>query len=226
MWPARYNRATLLATKRALGSYDWASQYQGHPKPPGGAKILREWLQVIDPEKVPAGLRWMRYWDLAISTKTTASYTASARVAFDAEGKLYIAAMVRGRWEWPKQKKVLKTTMLAERPLGVMHGVESALHGVAAVQEFRTDPDLRGLALARVDVEVDKLTRALPWIALAEDEKVFLVAGAWVADFIEEAVAFTGHNDKFDDQIDTVSGGVRLHGRYGSQLQTGKSPFY
>lgn len=226
LWPARYNRATLLATKRALGSYDWASQYQGHPKPPGGAKILREWLQVIDPEKVPAGLRWMRYWDLAISTKTTASYTASARVAFDAEGKLYIAAMVRGRWEWPKQKKVLKTTMLAEQPLGVMHGVESALHGVAAVQEFRTDPDLRGLALARVDVEVDKLTRALPWIALAEDGKVFLVAGAWVADFIEEAVAFTGHNDKFDDQIDTVSGGVRLHGRYGGQLQTGKSPFY
>lgn len=226
LWPARYNRATLLATKKALGSYDWESQYQGHPKPPGGAKIMREWLQVIEPEKVPAALRWMRYWDLAISTKAGSSYTASAKTAFDKDGNLYIAGMVRGRWEWPAQKKVLKATMQAERPLGVMHGVESALHGTAVVQEFRTDKDLRGLALAKVDVDTDKLTRALPWIALAEDNKVFLVSGPWVADFIEEAVAFTGHNDKNDDQIDAVSGGVRLHATYGKTLKAGKNPFY
>lgn len=226
LWPARYDRATLLATKRALGSYDWEAQYQGHPKPPGGAKIQREWLKVIEPEKVPAGMRWMRYWDLAISTKQGASYTAAARVAFDAEGNLYIAAMVRGRWEWPKQKKVLKATMLAEKPLGVMHGVETALHGTAVVQEFRTDPDLQGLGLARVTVDADKLTRALPWIALAEDGKVFLVSGAWVGDFIDEAMAFTGHNDKYDDQIDTVSGGVRLQSSYGGQMETSANPFY
>lgn len=226
LWPERFNRATLLATKRALGSYDWEAQYQGHPKPPGGAKILREWLRVIEPEKVPAGMRWMRYWDLAISTKAGASYTASAKCAFDKDGNLYIAGMVRGRWEWPAQKKVMKATMQAERPLGVMHGVESALHGTAVVQEFRTEKDLRGIALAKVDVDADKLTRALPWIALAEDGKVFLVSGPWVADFIEEAVAFTGHNDKSDDQVDTVSGGVRLHGMYGKSLKAGKNPFY
>lgn len=226
LWPERFNRATLLATKQALGSYDWESQYQGHPKPPGGAKILREWLQVIEPEKVPAKLRWMRYWDLAISIKQGASYTASCRTAFDADGNLYIAGMVRGRWEWPQQKRVLKATMLAEKPLGVLHGVESAMHGVAAVQEFRTDPDLRGLALTKVDVDADKLTRALPWIALAEARKVFLVSGPWVGDFLDEAAAFTGHKDQYDDQIDTVSGGVRLHGSYGGTLQTGKNPFY
>jgi predicted phage terminase large subunit-like protein len=226
LWPERFDRVTLLALKRALGSYDWESQYQGHPKPPAGSKILREWLQTISAERVPKGLMWARYWDLAISTKTTASYTASARCAIDAEGNLYIAGMIRGKWEWPKQKKVMVSTMEAERALGVIHGVEEALHGTAAVQTLRNIKKLIGIAFKGVRVIVDKLTRALPWIAMAEDAKVFLVAGPWVPDFVDEAAAFTGKNDKFDDQIDAVSGAVALLHKYGTKLSTGKNPFY
>lgn len=226
LWPERYNRAILLDTKKAVGSYDWESQFQGHPKPPAGSKILREWFQIVAAENVPKGLVWARYYDLAVSSKQTADHTASLRGAFDAEGNLYLAGMIRGRWEWPKQKRIIKATMQAEAALGVIHGVESALHGTAAVQEFRRDKDLRGITLKKVDVHVDKLTRALPWIALAEDGKVFLVAGAWIPDFLDEAAAFTGHNDAADDQIDTASGIVALLRRYGRVEVTKKNPFY
>jgi predicted phage terminase large subunit-like protein len=226
LWPERYTQESLLATRKAVGSYDWESQFQGHPKPPMGSKILRDWLQVIPAESLPPGLKWYRYWDLAISTKTDASYTASSRVAFGPDGELYVAAMLRGHWEWPQQKRVIKATLLAERELGVLHGVESALHGTAAVQEVRKDPELRGVAVKPVGVHVDKLTRALPWIALAEAKKVFLVQGSWVGEFIDEAAAFTGHGDAFDDQIDTVSGGVALASQVSAKVKKSKNPFY
>ena len=226
LWPERYNFAILTDTRRALGSYDFESQYQGHPKPPAGSKILREWFKIIAAEEVPKDLLWARYYDLAISSKEGSSYTASVRGAFDEEGNLYLAGMIRGRWEWPAQRKIIKTTMQAEQPLGVIHGVESALHGTAAVQELRRDKKLRGIAIKKVDVHADKLTRALPWIALAEDQKVFLVSGPWVAAFLDEAAAFTGKKDLYDDQIDTVSGVTALLKRYGKVEVVKKNPFY
>jgi predicted phage terminase large subunit-like protein len=224
LWSDRFGQDILLQTKKAVGSYDWESQFQGHPKPPEGSKILREWLQVIPPNKVPKDLRWVRYWDLAISTKETASYTASARLAMDDDSNLYVASMIRGRWEWPQQKRVIATTMIAEKPLGVEHGVESAVHGTAAVQTLRKIKELRGIALRSIHVSVDKLTRALPWIALAEAGHVFLVAGPWVGDFIDEAAAFTGKNDLYDDQIDTLSGGSAMLAKHG--METAGNPFY
>ena len=227
LWPARYPRLALLTTKKAVGSYDWESEYQGHPKPPSGSKILRSWLQVIPVDQVPKGLRWARYWDLAISKNDGSSYTASGRCAYDKDGNLYLAAMIRGRWEWPEQKRIIKATMLAERELGVIHGVETALHGTAVVQEFREDKDLRGIPFKKVAVHKDKLTRALPWIAVAEDRHFFLVAGAWNGDFIEEAVVFTGLGDAYDDQIDVASGAEAiLNPHRAGKLGQKQNPFY
>lgn len=226
LWPARWPLKTLLQIKRVLGPYDWESQFQGHPKPPGGSKIQREWFQTIQPQDVPKGLNWTRYWDLAISSKEGSSYTASARLAYDQDGNLYVGGMIRGRWEWPQQKRIIKQTMLTERVLGVEHGIEKALHGTAAVQDFRTDKDLIGVAFRGVDVEGDKLTRALPWIAQAADGSVHLIEGPWVSLFLDEAAAFTGHNDLYDDQIDTLSGGVAMQGGGGDAVETSENPFY
>jgi len=239
LWTKRFGRKDLLLTKMALGSYEWEAQYQGHPKPPEGGKIRREWFQVIDADEMPARfkpgpdgeppaerLQWYRYWDLAATAKTTSNHTAAARVAFDSDGYLYIADMVRGRWEWPEQKKQIKATMKSEKALGVKHGVESALHGTSAVQEFMTDKELHNVAFEGVDVHVDKLTRALPWIGRAEAGKVILIAGVWVGAFLDEAANFTGHNDKDDDQIDTISGGVAMSEQKPKKLRKSSNPFY
>jgi len=220
LWADRYPKDEMLLTKLAVGDYEWESQYQGHPKPPKGGKIQRNWFTVLPqlPDRFrsiggapPAEkLVWYRYWDLAVETSTRNDFTASARIAFDDEENLYIADMIRDRWEWPDQKAEMKKTMLIEKALGVRHGVEKALHGAAAVQEFRRDPDLRGVIFEGIDVESDKLTRALPWIGRASAGKVFLIMGGWVTVFLDEGSNFTGHNDAHDDQIDTISGGVAM----------------
>ena len=60
------------------------------------------------------------------------------------------------------------------------------------------------------------MTRALPWIALAEEGRVFLVRGPWIPEFLDEAAAFpTGTHD---DQIDAVSIAVQMHKTRSSKL--------
>ncbi|CAN5327699.1 hypothetical protein BH20ACI2_BH20ACI2_14740 [soil metagenome] len=90
------------------------------------------------------------------------------------------------------------------------HGVELSANGHAIRQDLRQMPKLYGRKFRGVKVETNKLKRALPWIALAEEGHVRLVAGRWNEEFINEACSFPhGHHD---DQIDAVSIAVRMHG--------------
>lgn len=114
--------------------------------------------------------------------------------------------MVRGRWEWPDAKRIIIETMLAEQ--AVQHGIEEAMHGLAAVQELRREREVGSITLRGIRVERDKLSRALPWAARAEAGKVNLLAGLWIKGFLDEVSAFpVGVND---DRIDTVSGGLEM----------------
>lgn len=203
--PERYGVSDLESIKTVLGSRSFTALYQGKPQPEEGNLFKRHWFEAIV-EKAPDGLKWTRYWDLAASTKTTADYTASVEVALSAEGDLYIRNMVRGRWEWPDAKKIMIQTMLAGN--GTKHGVEKALHGIAAVQELMRDRSLVNVSIQGIDVDKDKMTRALPWAARGEAGKIKLVRGEWINTFLDEVCAFP--QGTHDDQVDTVSGGVQM----------------
>lgn len=173
-----------------------------------GALFRRQWFEVVD--RAPDGLTWWRYWDLAASTKTSADYTASGAVAFDAtSGVLFIRDMIRGRWEWPDARRVMVQTMQAEPD--TLHAIEEALHGLAALQDLRRDPAVVGRTLRGVRVDKDKMARALPWAARAEAGKVKLVRGPWIPAFLDEVTMFPA--GAHDDQVDTVSGALPLVAR-------------
>lgn len=214
LWPERYDEQALEQIKANVGGYVWSALYQQRPAPAEGALFKREWFANSIIDRAPDGLLWDRYWDLAASTKTSADYTASAAVAFDGAGVLYIRDMVHGRWEWPDAYAIIKQTMLAEPK--VQHGIEKSLHGIAAVQELMRDPDLRGITFRGIDVDRDKISRALPWQTRAEAGKVKLVRGEWVNGFLDEVTSFpyAAH----DDRVDTVSGGVEM-GASGGEIK-------
>ncbi|MEO7673321.1 MAG: phage terminase large subunit [Pyrinomonadaceae bacterium] len=210
LWPQRYDRASLLRIKRKLGAYSFAAMYQQRPMPREGGLFKREWFtKIVD--KKPEGLRWCRGYDLAVSTKTSADYTASFRCAMDKEGNLYIADGFRKRIEFPEQCRFAIERMTSERDTN--HGIELALHGQALMQDLRREVLLHGVAFRGVKVDGDKHTRALPWANLAEEGKVYLVKGAWIDDFLEEVCRFTGKGDKHDDQVDAVSLAVQMFGK-------------
>ena len=218
--PKLFPVQTLLKYQKKLGTYSFSALYQQRPAPAEGGQFKREWFKRIV-DAAPRGLRWKRGYDLAISTKTSADYTASFRCAYDNQGNLYIADGYRSRIEYPDQRRYIVARMNEERD--TEHGIESAMHGKAVVQELRGDASVRRFAFREVKVAGDKLTRALTWLNLAEEGKVFLVRGPWIDEFVDEIVRFptAGH----DDQIDAVSVAVQMLGEFKRRYRTmGFSP--
>lgn len=208
--PQRYGVETLERIRRKLGSYSFSALYQQRPSPAEGGMFKRAWFRRIV-DQAPEGLRWKRGYDLAISTKTSADYTASFRCAKDAMGNIYIADGFRRRIEYPEQRRYIIERMLTEAD--TEHGIESALHGRALVQDIRRADGTLSKPLRSIHVEKDKLTRALAWLNLAEEGKLILVRGPWIDEFVEEIAAFpTGRHD---DQIDAVSIAVSMLARTG-----------
>ncbi|MBA2333608.1 MAG: phage terminase large subunit [Acidobacteriota bacterium] len=205
--PQRFNEAALLRIKRKLGSYSFSALYQQRPVPIEGGLFKRTWFKNFV-DKCPDGLRLARAYDLAVSTKTSADYTASFLCGFDKVGNLYIADGFRKRLEYPEQRRYVLERIAAER--GAQHGIESALHGKAFVQDLRREITVRGVSLKDVRVDADKFTRALAWANLAEEGKVYIVRGGWNQDFLDEVCRFTGKGDKHDDQVDAVSLAVQM----------------
>jgi len=217
--PARYDETKLAAVKKQLGSYSFAALYQQRPTPLEGALFKREWFgeDKFIPQ-APEGLKWARGYDLAVSQKTSADYTASFRCAFTSTGDLIIDGGFRKRVEFPEQLRYVVKRMVDEKR--TRHGVEKALHGEALVQSLRRIPAVRGIPLKAVKVDTDKFTRALGWANLAEAGKVYLVRANWNNDFLDEICRFTGKNDKHDDQVDAVSLAVQMLAKKRSQLLT------
>lgn len=208
LWPERFGRERLLEIKRQLGAWSFASLYQQRPIPEGDRLFKAAWFAKIVSRR-PGGLRWARGYDLAVSLKDSADYTASFRCAIDERtGTLYIADGFRKKIEYPEQRRFVIERMLAEKD--TVHGIELALHGKALVQELRRDKRIAGRVLRGVKVDADKLMRAEAWSSYAEEGRVVLVNGPWINDFVEEALRFTGRGDAHDDQIDAVSLAVQM----------------
>lgn len=198
--PELYGLERLKAIRITLGTYLWTALYGGSPVRKGGNYVNIEDFQIAKPGNVPEGLRWMRYWDLATEEKETADYTASVKGAIDDDGNLYLADMVNKKLEWPKSKQLIKD--LAESEMIVV-GIEAVAGFKVAYQEVKGVVS-DNVVVTEQGVDKDKLTRALPWIALTEAKKVFLVQGEWIAAFGIQAEAFPSAPN--DDMIDAVSG--------------------
>ena len=170
-----------------------------------GALFQRSWFKTVN--HAPDALQWFRFWDLAASQKTTADFTSSACVALSKDsGDVYIRDVIKLKQEWPTIRKLIIST--AENEPGVAVGIESALHGLVAVQELRREPAMVNTELRSISVHKDKVSRALPLAARAEDGKVKLVDGPWIRDFLDELSSFP--NGNHDDQVDSASGALAM----------------
>lgn len=172
-----------------------------------GALFKREWFLERLIEEEPPGIRWARYWDIAVTAKTTGDYTVGAKLGMMRDGIVIIADIVRGRWEWPDAVKIIAATAKMDGA-GVSQGIESVGVQKGMYQTLMRDPTLVGLAFKPIKVQKDKLTRAMPLLARAEAKNIALVRGAWNKVFIDEACAFP--ETKHDDQVDAVSGAMQM----------------
>lgn len=170
-----------------------------------GALFKREDIRILDAE--PEGIQWVRSWDLAFTVKTTSDFTAGARVGIAPDGTVILADLVHGRMEWPAVVRLIASTARLDGP-DVRAGVEVVAAQVGMLQTLLADPLLAGYAFHPIQVTADKINRALPLIARAEQGKFAIVRGPWNKVFLDEIASFPdgGH----DDIVDATTAGMKM----------------
>lgn len=209
LWPQVFDEAALQSLRESenMDSYTWAGLYQQRPSPPGGNKIKRHWIQRIHRRELPVNIQWVRFWDLAVTAKTKADFTASGKMGMDDRGNIYIDHLVHEQIEWPDAEKMIKAYANQEAiPVGIFTtGTQKGFF-----QALLAQPEMLGVALYAYNETVDKYTKAVPWIARAEAGKFHVVEGPGVDNYIDELVDFTGKDDTHDDQVDATSGAYQM----------------
>ena len=205
LFPEQRPVSFLMGLKAALPSYEWDSQYCGDPRTASQGQADLAKLRYIQPSELPEGLTITRGWDLAVTEKQTADFTAGALCGWDAN-TFYIIDMERKQWVWAKMRQ--RVIALAQADRAERNVLRMAIEGVStAVALYQ---DIRDSLIGKVKVTRrknpvgGKLLHAQPWFNLIEAGKVVIVRGKWNKDFLAELETFP--DPMFhDDQIDAVS---------------------
>lgn len=141
--------------------------------------------------------------DLAASTKTSADFTVAAAWAQTLDGDLILLGRNRARVGEAKHFDLVRG--LASRWDINTTWVERGMIGTTLVREATQ----AGLMVLPLDVDTDKVTRALPASDRLNAGRVWLPAGAsWLEEFVGECAQFP--SGTHDDQVDAFSHAVRV----------------
>jgi predicted phage terminase large subunit-like protein len=207
-WPESWCRKT----KATVGPYIWAGQYGQRPAPAGGAIFKKAWFQEYT--ELPAKGQTIIALDTAFSVKRSADYSAAA-VWVLAEGKYYLAWVMRERLEYPQLKAAVEELAQFWRPESVL--IEEKGSGQSLLQSLKQETDLPILGY---QVDADKVSRAHGITALFSSGRVFFPKTApWLAEYLHEMELFP--SSAHDDMVDATTMGLaylrsrRYDGDYG-----------
>jgi predicted phage terminase large subunit-like protein len=180
----RRSLANLDPVRRAqLEGGDWSIRQ-------GGAIFQRQWFRIVD--RAPAGLRRVRFWDLAATAEPTRTdllydpdYTVGALLGQAHDGTVYVLDVVRRRLDPHDVKRLVRQTAeLDGREVVIGMEQESGASGKSVIHEYRRI--LAGYTFQARQPFADKVTRAAPYASYAEGGGVRLVRAPWNAAFLQE----------------------------------------
>jgi predicted phage terminase large subunit-like protein len=207
--PKRFDDVVLAAEEVRLGISRFTTQYMQEATPFEGVMIKRAWLEIVD--EYPAGLEWIRYYDIATSTKKTADSTACLAMAYDPNtGNFYLRDLLKGKWKSPDLIIQIENLVKAEKAAGfnTLHLIEPNHAGQAIFDMLMTKAWAVGSQLfAPPHVTEEKAIRVSAWLPFAQAGKIKLVRGEWNSIAIDEICSFRPNIDNpSDDIVDSVNG--------------------
>lgn len=208
LWERKHDAAALKTLAVNMDDFEFSSQFEQLPRLARGNFFDEEDFGYV--EKAPEGLQWYRYVDLALGKTQTSDFNASAAVAMDHAGILYVRDMLKER-NLDQFLGMVKASMLSDLERGTIWGMEDNAFQSLVVKQFLQDPTLANipiLGMTRTSGEGDKAQWAQPWRLRAKMGMVKLVRGPWNLSFLRTVTAFP--NGRNDDEVDTVSGGNQM----------------
>lgn len=209
LWPERFGKDWMEKKKKAVGSRDWDSLFQQHPRPQSLVRMLNPaWFEIVN--DYPRKARQVRYWDLAateVKPGRDPDWTAGGRVG-ELDGIYYVVDIRRTR-STPKgvEDLVKQTAELDTVKITIHMEQEPGSSGVNTIDHYRRNI-LKGYSFYADKKTSNKVERALPLSSAAEAGNVKLVRGPWNKEFLDEAEQFPG--GKHDDMVDVVSGAIAM----------------
>jgi predicted phage terminase large subunit-like protein len=200
--PERFPYDLLMTTKRGMGSSAFNLRFQNDREASEGTVFKNDWLKGYTAIPHIADLKIYQGWDLAISEKETANYTACATIGVSSENLIYVLDIYRDKIDFPKQVKMVRKQIENWRTV-IKAGIESVAYQRALAQHSRyTDLALAGI-IVDVPVTRDKITKHRSFSVYFENGIILLDKSAhWYEDFKTEYLAFP--YGKNDDQLDAL----------------------
>jgi predicted phage terminase large subunit-like protein len=210
LWPERWDRAYLEERKRVMGP-SFFPLYQQEPQLGGGDMFKAFWFADAYVRAVPAGSRYLRYWDKASKGSGNGAETAGVLMAKTPDGEFIICDVVHGRWEPGERESIIKRTAQSDGFQTEIYieqepgsgGRESGLISVKNLAGYRVN-------LHPVSNEGDKVVRAEPLSAQAQAGNVKILIDTpirrWNELLIQQFADFPQGNLK--DIVDAASGAL------------------
>ena len=203
LWPEWEDGAALERKRLSLGERVWNAQYQQRPMAAGGALFRTGLLGAID--ALPAGVAWVRAWDLAASAAVEGrdpDWTVGVKVGRDGQGKLIVADVVRFRGGPHEVAERLAGTARLDGP-EVAIGLPQDPGQAGKMQVAWLSGVLAGHRVVASPESGAKITRAQPVAAHMEAGNIALLRAEWNAAFVGELAEFP--LGRKDDQVDALS---------------------
>lgn len=204
LFPEHKSLEFLLERKAVLMADSWESLYQQSPYIRSGGMFPRDCFGIMDympPKDQIIGS--VRYWDKAGTKEGSGAQTAGVLMHTLKDGRYLIEDSHTARFAALERERRIKTIASLDG-YGVRVYVEQEPGSGGKESAESTVRNLAGFIVEADRPTGDKVLRAEPFAAQVQAGNVFLLAGDWNRDYLNELEQFP--NGPRKDQVDASSG--------------------
>lgn len=205
LWEARYSATLLEKRREQMGTYNFESIYQQQPISREDSLFDTAMIEVMDTP--PDCKQVVRFYDLAVSSKTSADFSAGVKMGITADETLIVMDVYHKQTN-PAQtgENIIWNALRDGKEIKIRLEADNA--AVTQLDYLLRDERLRGYTIDAKRPEGDKFTRAAPLATRINAGKLKLVRANWNDAYLDELSVFpAGRND---DMVDATSGAYKM----------------